>query len=679
MNFKSYIFQIIFVAFGFVAVAQNSTNAVLGTKETNLATIKTLLQHDEQISFELLRTENDQFGNVHYIYQPSYAGFKVEYMTYTLYTKEGKLLSANGNYTPLTVEISKQPIASQAVLQTTLQKIRQQAQDPNIGATASKTAKETNPLVIFPAIGINKVARLCYKFSLRNANVSYAANVYADAQTGEIVSEVSTVCGGIPAVGKANTYYSGQVNIRTEKKTDGTFELNNLVQRIKTTSALATPALIDADNEWTAAEYGENIHAFDAHANVATAQAFFDGNFNNPGAYQTLQVFVNEEPQGGAAAASYHDNEIHITKGGQVYLADNSTTVPSTPLTCFDIMAHEYAHHIGQNFFALYYAGESGAIHESLSDIWAACMTGDFVIAEQAMQGGIRSMANPKSRLQPNTYLGQYYVNANTTQVVHTNNSIMNHWFYLLCQGGSGVNDNGNSYAITPIGMSLASNLVYTMQRAYLTSTDGFMKARTASQTALKAMGYTECSTEYKAVTDAWYAVGVGAAYTPPPIIFSPANYLVLCENENLRYEASFAVPNCYYKWEIVTPTNVAITSLSEGTDINNIGLYYTTPPGTLHIPHYFTLRLTVICGIHTIVKEQRIWAGQPLQPTEIKNNIGDVACIDRSYPVEAVGAEGNISHYTWHSSDESIASVVAQANSQFTRIFTYQTGIVKI
>jgi bacillolysin len=227
MNFKSFIFQIIFAAFGFAVLAQNTSN--LGTAQANLAAIKTLLQPDEQTSFELLRTENDLFGNVHYIYQPVYAGFKVAYMTYTLHTKEGRLLSANGNYTPLTINLNTKLLASQEILQTTLQKVKQQEQDQHIFVSTTQTGKETNELVIFPAIGNNKVARLCYKFRLRNQQLSYAADVYADAQTGEIVEEASTVC-GTHAVGKADTKYSGNnVFINTDLQADGTFQLNNLL------------------------------------------------------------------------------------------------------------------------------------------------------------------------------------------------------------------------------------------------------------------------------------------------------------------------------------------------------------------------------------------------------------------------------------------------------------------
>ena len=46
---------------------------------------------------------------------------------------------------------------------------------------------------------------------------------------------------------------------------------------------------------------------------------------------------------------------------------------------------------------------------------------------------------------------------------VHINSGVQNHWFYLLSQGGSGVNDNGDSYSVSGIGINQALEIAYAL------------------------------------------------------------------------------------------------------------------------------------------------------------------------------------------------------------------------
>ena len=73
-----------------------------------------------------------------------------------------------------------------------------------------------------------------------------------------------------------------------------------------------------------------------------------------------------------------------------------------------------------------------------------------------------RSLSNPKSINQPDTYGGNFWLNPNCGTPnrdndycgVHRNSGIMNHWFYLLAEGSSNtdeVNDNGDAFNIAGI------------------------------------------------------------------------------------------------------------------------------------------------------------------------------------------------------------------------------------
>ncbi|NIW45715.1 MAG: hypothetical protein GWN30_13480, partial [Gammaproteobacteria bacterium] len=51
---------------------------------------------------------------------------------------------------------------------------------------------------------------------------------------------------------------------------------------------------------------------------------------------------------------------------------------------------------------------------------------------------------------------------------VHTNSGVQNYWFYLLSEGGSGVNDNGDAYFVTGIGIEEAAQIAYRNLTVYL-------------------------------------------------------------------------------------------------------------------------------------------------------------------------------------------------------------------
>jgi Zn-dependent metalloprotease len=78
--------------------------------------------------------------------------------------------------------------------------------------------------------------------------------------------------------------------------------------------------------------------------------------------------------------------------------------------------------------------------------------TGNWRIGEDITTSGlgIRNMQNPNEFSDPDTYEGIYWASTSGSDNggVHTNSGVQNFWFYLLCEGGNGVNDNGDSYNV---------------------------------------------------------------------------------------------------------------------------------------------------------------------------------------------------------------------------------------
>jgi Zn-dependent metalloprotease len=234
------------------------------------------------------------------------------------------------------------------------------------------------------------------------------------------------------------------------------------------------------------------------------------------------------------------------------------------PLTSLDVCAHEVGHGVCSFTSDLVYQGESGAMNEGLSDIWAACIENytsvtlgmnlpfhPFQIGEQIAGDniGLRRMDNPKAKTDPDTYGGRYWQDPNCSPPslandqcgVHGNSGVLNKYFYLLVKGplattgaptytDDGRADNGTTVATenlgniyagvgSPIpagefvglGFAKAEAITYLME-LNLTPNATFAQARVAAINAARLL-YGICSQEEKTVTDAFYAVNIGARY----------------------------------------------------------------------------------------------------------------------------------------------------------------------
>jgi hypothetical protein len=128
-------------------------------------------------------------------------------------------------------------------------------------------------------------------------------------------------------------------------------------------------------------------------------------------------------------------------------------------------------------------------------------------------QYATRSFIDPNSLNHPDTYEGNYWLSTNTQsdniEIVHANSSIMNHWFYLLSEGGSGTNDLNNSYNVPGIGMDDATKIVFRAEITYFDPAELFFWARGHTIDAARDI-FGNCSQQVESVIRAWHAVGVG-------------------------------------------------------------------------------------------------------------------------------------------------------------------------
>ena len=193
-----------------------------------------------------------------------------------------------------------------------------------------------------------------------------------------------------------------------------------------------------------------------------------------------------------------------------------------TNFASLKVMAHEFTHAVTHHTAELIYEKESGALNESFSDIFAIALdykvnsTSNWLIGDKVkVNSALRSMSNPKQYGHPDTYHGTNWVNTNVVPHwsndyggVHSNSGVQNYWFYLLTVGGSGTNDNGNSYNVNGIGIQKSIAIAFRNLRYELSANSNYQDAMNGSlQAATDLYGYN--SQEYISVLNAWGAVGV--------------------------------------------------------------------------------------------------------------------------------------------------------------------------
>ena len=526
--------------------------------------------------FVSIYSEQDSKGFFHEKFQLFHKGIKVEFVTYTLHSKNGKVVSISGEMYPINDFKIIPSLNAQTAFNNATRHIGATSylwDNPEEAALAGNYQKPQGELMIMPVFNDNvtdskeKVKlKLVYKYDIYASQPLSRGDVYVDAHSGDVVFYNATIKHAnnfghssfnpltkkakyIPEVstektkqltntletlvaGTASTRYSGSQSIETTLS-GGSYILKdasrgsgvNTYDLNTSTNYASAVNFTDSDNNWTTAEHSANKDngALDAHWG---AEKTFDywgvkhnrNSFNNSGA--AINSYVHY--------SSNYDNA--FWDGSRMTYGDGSGTYFDI-LTSLDVAAHEIGHAVCTYTANLAYQRESGALNEAFSDIWGAAVEfyaaptkSTWLIGEDIERRSghlaLRSMSNPKSEGQPDTYGGTYWQNPNCgtpTQAndycgVHTNSGVLNHWFYILVQGKSGTNDIGSTYNVSGIGMDKASNIAYRLESQYLSANSTYANARTYGiQSAVDLYGAG--SPEVIATTNAFYAVGVGAAY----------------------------------------------------------------------------------------------------------------------------------------------------------------------
>ena len=378
----------------------------------------------------------------------------------------------------------------------------------------------TEPVWVPPALDFAKANyRLAHRVDVYASAPTLREYVYVDASTGEVLAREPRIL-HTEEPGTAETRYHGTQSIVTQR-------LDSVGYRLYQAEARGTvihtrdfrngfgpdyEEFLDEDNTWTGTNERQDEVARDA--------------FWASGAYHDLLTelgYHSIDNAGYPLICNVHvdSNLVNAYWDGRAsYYGDGSPESRlDAPLTSIDIVAHEFTHGLTQFSAGLIYANESGALNESFSDIYGVATrlaalpdrAGDYSIGSDVDRTGrgIRSMSDPNAFEDPDTYEGDFYYTGSADRGgVHVNSGVQNHWFYLLSEGGAGVNDHGRAYAVEGIGWEEALRVAHETLTGYLTPSSTYPDAAEASVAAAEAL-FGICDARTAAVAEAWAAVGL--------------------------------------------------------------------------------------------------------------------------------------------------------------------------
>lgn len=408
--------------------------------------------------------------------------------------------------------------------------------------------------------------------------------VYVDAVTGKVLFYYDNVQTAGPVVGNGTGYYSGAGTLNAWFN-DATYQLRDTTRtgaggpEIITNDEDGASPSEDADDNWndsTVSPRDQNQGAeVDAHRYAGNVADYFQtvhgrNSFDGAGANMISLVHVSTNFSNG-----YWD-------GVKVNLGDGSgVAATGDDYECSDDwLAHEFTHGYTQYTCGLQYLNESGALNEAFSDTFAAFITGDWLVFEdawlKASAPAWRNMMDPtnggqwdnstEANAQASVFAGHQpshysvrYTGVWDSGGVHVNSGIINNLFYLLTVGGTHT---VSSVTVTGIGQIAAEQMLFRCMTINLVGnpTATFLDFREAMLDACLDLFPTDL-VKLSQVKNAFRAVGIG------PDLYVRDN---LADNGEEPYPGSYL----YASPDIINRISPSASPTTDFADMTNDALW---------------------------------------------------------------------------------------------------------
>jgi bacillolysin len=328
--------------------------------------------------------------------------------------------------------------------------------------------------------------------------------IFVNAETGKVIDSFNAIADsaatgtGVGVNGQVrnlNLDYSNSKYSLTDL-TRGpaiyTYNMNNSSSEYSLPGTLVT----DTDTNFNSTIQGA---AVDAHYNIGVVYDYYKNTFNR-NSYDNAGAAIKSSVHFGSNYNNAYWN------GTQMVYGDGDGVTFKALSAALDVVGHEFTHAITERSANLEYRSQSGALNESMSDIFGYLIEGDVADWQMGEDcytpnkagDALRDLRTPTLYGQPDN-MSAYVVKAETEAGdwggVHTNSGIPNKAFYLVA---STINDN-----------SKTSKIYYRALTTYMTATSQFVDARTALLQAATDL-YGANGAEYTAVANAFTQVGIG-------------------------------------------------------------------------------------------------------------------------------------------------------------------------
>jgi Zn-dependent metalloprotease len=476
-----------------------------------------------------VRTETDNLGMTHRRYRQYHNGIPVFASDYIVHEKDGRVVTANGQLTDAPAGLPNPGLSEAKALQTIIPapKNPHYMWNDEQAEIALKGRSNNQAATYFPKGELTWFIRdtrldLVWKFDINTDNGT-SETVLVHAATGAVVQRIPIDINCNP--GNGATTWNGNQNFSTSKS-GANFILNDdcgspnihVYNGHDSTSTSYATEYTDADNNWTgqtsAVQTFYGLHQARQYYQTVHGRSSYDNGGADIIAY-------NQAGFKTSSGTTYWSNASWSGSSHVLRFGDNGTPGATDDWNTVDVTGHELTHGVTQYSAGLNYTGESGGLNESFSDIFGEMVeefaqgSPDWLVGNQRSPGNIRSFINPKSKGDPDTYQGTNWVSTSGTCDgtndycgVHTNSGVQNHWYYLLSVGGTGTNDNGDTYNVVGIGTAKAAAIAYRNLTHYLGSGSSYADAKNGSIQAARDL-YGDCSKEVLQCARAWDAVGV--------------------------------------------------------------------------------------------------------------------------------------------------------------------------
>lgn len=480
-----------------------------------------------EAELQLKDSSADRLGNRHLRFQQMYQGLPVFGSEIVVHlNRENAVRGVNGRFTPR-IDVPKEPrLSAEDAKKIALRDERNNREIPG---------KEPVLLVLIHG----GKPHLCWHLTVGGSDKALDGSTapaewayFVDALTGKVVWRYNNLPTHTRTTGAGSGRYSGSVTVNTvHNHAANQYELED--QWVPTGARVRThdsnngspPSAVSSDNNnsWSAADQGPEVDChhysrivFDYYLMVHGRNSYDDG-----GADMVINAHVGNNWNNASWSPSQQ----------LVKIGDGDGTTYS-PFSTLDMVAHEWTHAVTEHTAGLIYSGESGAINESMSDVFAALIDGDWLHGEDnwlaasapagrnladPTNGGQYDPANPIVSVlaghQPDHW-NDRYTGAADNGGVHINSGIVNKAAFLIATGGI---HRGISMC-EALGNEVLGRLYYQALTSHLTASSNFSDMRDAVLDSLDDLyaGDPRYGRWRATIINAFAAVGIGTATTCP-------------------------------------------------------------------------------------------------------------------------------------------------------------------